>query len=599
MLRRLLASSRNRFIIGCCLVAPVLGGCAGITMSCVPESRQDGTLVATGVPAAAERGAMIRVDLTGTRLNEDKAGDPFACIEYVTAWWSGASIEDSQRFEVPKAQQCGTLSGFTIDVKVPTTSPVEKTASTTPYVGGTLSIQASGPRPIVDAPGWIDTAGSRKVALASFTVTVPAPANAAPVADLFPRYSPMPSRDYQPVVPPNGDAISADAIARSFAAIDARMSTDPEGGALTYAWDLDGDGVYGGAGDAPSGGTGNTDLPAGVAIVPADRRQAPGTSTGEIEVGVRVTDPAGLVGTKRIIVTVQNQGYYPVSRKITGLDTATPTVGGTVNVQFDASGTEMVCIVGSGSNPLSSAGTPFDIYTNNLAPGKTFPIAVSGTGPHRVTVALLIGQTQLPDCANVGNADVRYVWSDVYTPTAARRATRPYTARARLTVRGMTPLAATPTKAGPFENVIARGRYVLATPAKGGGVKRPAALRLFRRGDVVSSSPSLDFLGAGPNETMVGRTTMLLRGTGGALACVQADATAGSTTYTFLGGTGAARRLTAKAVAGAAAVKLPAKAPKRVTGQKRPARGNATVVASTGAPRGLPAACRALVKRLP
>jgi len=43
----------------------------------------------------------------------------------------------------------------------------------------------------------------------------------------------------------------------------------------------------------------------------------------------------------------------------------------------------------------------------------------------------------------------------------------------------------------------------------------------------------------------------------------------------------------------------PAKPPKTVKPQRRPVRGNAQMVASTGTARALPAACKALIRHLP
>ena len=94
-------------------------------------------------------------------------------------------------------------------------------------------------------------------------------------------------------------------------------------------------------------------------------------------------------------------------------------------------------------------------------------------------------------------------------------------------------------------------------------------------------------------------STMLLRGTGGVLACVRAESTASGLSYSFLGGTGAARRIVADAIATPAKVTPPAKPSKTVKPQRRPVRGNAQMAASTGAPRALPAACKALVRHLP
>lgn len=63
-------------------------------------------------------------------------------------------------------------------------------------------------------------------------------------------------------------------------------STDPEGGALTYAWDLDGDGAYDDS----------------TIVNPTWTYTTPAT----VSVGLKVTDPGGLFGTTTVTVTVGN-----------------------------------------------------------------------------------------------------------------------------------------------------------------------------------------------------------------------------------------------------------------------------------------------------
>ncbi len=63
-------------------------------------------------------------------------------------------------------------------------------------------------------------------------------------------------------------------------------STDPEGGALTYAWDLDGDGAYD---DSTAANPSYTYL-----------------SQASVTARLRVTDPGGLSGTASVVITVGN-----------------------------------------------------------------------------------------------------------------------------------------------------------------------------------------------------------------------------------------------------------------------------------------------------
>jgi hypothetical protein len=202
-------------------------------------------------------------------------------------------------------------------------------------------------------------------------------------------------------------------------------------------------------------------------------------------------------------------------------------------------------------------------------------------------------------CAAVGLSAPSFIWSDVYTSTAPRRAKAVYRARVNLTTTRAVPIASSVSNLGILTDVIGRGRYALSAPARARGVARPKALGLFRRGDFVASAPAVDFLGAGANETPIATSTMLLRGTGGALACVRAQSTTAGISYSFLGGTGAARRIVAQAFAAAARVAPPAKPPKAIKPQRRPVQGNAVMAASTGAARALPAACGALIRHLP
>lgn len=69
-------------------------------------------------------------------------------------------------------------------------------------------------------------------------------------------------------------------------------STDPEGGALTYSWDLDGNGTFGDA-------TGAT----------ASRTY---TTAGTYTPALRVTDPQGATGTATVTITVGNTPPSPV-----------------------------------------------------------------------------------------------------------------------------------------------------------------------------------------------------------------------------------------------------------------------------------------------
>jgi glucose/arabinose dehydrogenase len=69
-------------------------------------------------------------------------------------------------------------------------------------------------------------------------------------------------------------------------------SSDPEGGALTYAWDLNGDGIY----DDATGVTAQWTYP----------------NAGNVTVSLRVTDPGGATGTASQLINVGNSPPTPV-----------------------------------------------------------------------------------------------------------------------------------------------------------------------------------------------------------------------------------------------------------------------------------------------
>ncbi|HEX6357567.1 PQQ-dependent sugar dehydrogenase [Actinophytocola sp.] len=77
-------------------------------------------------------------------------------------------------------------------------------------------------------------------------------------------------------------------------------SSDPDGGALTYAWDLDGDGAYDDS----------------TAVNPTFTYVSPGV----VPVGLRVTDPGGLSGTTTVTVTV---GQPPNDAPVVTIDNPT------------------------------------------------------------------------------------------------------------------------------------------------------------------------------------------------------------------------------------------------------------------------------------
>jgi hypothetical protein len=160
--------------------------------------------------------------------------------------------------------------------------------------------------------------------------------------------------------------------------------------------------------------------------------------------------------------------------------------------------------------------------------------------------------------------------------------------------------------AGTFNGTTGRGTYTLNTPAKGNGSARPTALALFTKGDYVVRAASLGFSGASRTQTVIGQSTMLLRGTGGALVCLAVTGTPRGSTYVFRGGTGAAAKLTGDATS--TRLQVRAKSPKppksgkqsfKGKRQQKPIRSNALIAAATSKATPLPADCSALRRYLP
>jgi uncharacterized repeat protein (TIGR01451 family) len=114
-------------------------------------------------------------------------------------------------------------------------------------------------------------------------------------------------------------------------AFDGRTSSDPESGALTYRWDLDGDGTYD-----------DSTLAAPIWQY---------TTPGPVTVGLEVTDPGNLKGTTTTIVTPGGATNTPPVPVI-----ATPVVGTTWGV--------------GDPDPLAFSGSATDAQDGTLAPAN-------------------------------------------------------------------------------------------------------------------------------------------------------------------------------------------------------------------------------------
>ena len=157
--------------------------------------------------------------------------------------------------------------------------------------------------------------------------------------------------------------------------------------------------------------------------------------------------------------------------------------------------------------------------------------------------------------------------------------------------------------------IVNRGRYSLRAPARGAGAARPSGLAAFTSGDFASTSDASLTVAANGKAVIAGTTTMVIRGTRKALACIKVAQTDSSTIWTVMGGTGAGRTLRMVMNGGATlnslmttAVPVNAKITgkgKSATQALSPVSTTYGINASKGAGRGMGAACKTLVKRLP
>ena len=121
-------------------------------------------------------------------------------------------------------------------------------------------------------------------------------------------------------------ATPTNGIAPLVVSFDGGGSSDPEGGALTYAWDLDADGVY----DDSTSATPSRTY----------------TQDGQVTVGLRVTDSSGASDVASIVITVGNSA--PVATITAPTATTTWAVG--ESVAFSGTGTDAQ----SGALPASA-----------------------------------------------------------------------------------------------------------------------------------------------------------------------------------------------------------------------------------------------------
>jgi hypothetical protein len=541
----------------------LLSGCGAV--SCFNNTVQEGgagTVTFANPPTTVTPGTTVALDITGTNLREHCIYNVSSLLSTDSAWarrWYDPA-QDSSLFQPTVA--CRTFRG-TIDVPIPAD-----------FTGGELTVRVSSR---AQNAALLFTVGTIFTAQDSLTLKAAAPAApSAPTARVFPHYLRM---------------LSTEDAART---IDARTSTDPQGQTLTYTWDTNNDGVYG----DPVEETGT----AGLVRIPAATLNAIGT---RFTFGVKATNTSGLSATATARAEVITRLWSEVGQTIT-LAPAAGAAGSPSTVTLDnRAGATLGCVDSNGD----------DVYTDaELTAANAFTATfTAAAGNQRIAVIAA-------DVANTctfysqqiaaGSYGVDQVVATLYTSSAARSSratTKGYRAKARFTLGKATMVAlGTSDGAGTFNGTTGRGTYTLRTPAKGNGSTRPNALTLFPKGDYVVRAASLGFFGATRTQTVIGESTMLLRGTGGALICLGVTGTPRGSTYVFRGGTGAASKLTGSASSTRLQVRAKsAKPPKSGTQsfkgkrQQKPIRSNATIAAATATATPLPADCSALRRHLP
>ena len=398
--------------------------------------------------------------------------------------------------------------------------------------------------------------------------------------------------------------------------VDARTSTDPGGTALTYSWDLNGDGVYG---DQPAAQDASVTVPSGVAIVPDSVLQPFVIASAGFSalaegptVGVKVTNAGGQTSTA---TTVLKPSIFSVTTTSeVDLSTEAPSAGATVTATFAKTAYSLyvktACVDYDGDGAYESTVTFSDHSTTE---SKTATFTALAAGPHVVTTAF---------ADNVANctASPASVFRAVYISSAsgARRLTGSsdrasgYSAVTTMRLsKGKTLQASSKApQTMRLDGTVFGGRYRWSTPRRGNGSVRPGALGAFTTGAYVAQAGKLAVVGGAAHEVGVGSGTMLLRGAGANdLLCLAVTSPGPVQNTLLLGGTGAGANL--RGSLSGASLMMPfdaiglvgvtgtAKNLRPEFGQIKPFSNTATLTASNGTARKLPTACRALVAYLP
>lgn len=401
------------------------------------------------------------------------------------------------------------------------------------------------------------------------------------------------------------------------ALVDARLSSDPNGQALTFSWDLNGDGQFG---DATDGGSGSTPEQGLAYVSPATMAAEP---TQYQTVAVRVTAADGRSGTtsirfrKLLSGALGNGSVVPSPAAAPAGSTITLTVNlpsGSDLRPIDGTNRATACLDTNGDGVYGDA-----ILRFTTASPQTVTLAgQAAAGFHRVGAVIWWPSTN-EDCANRDGESLvdRYAGgfiqliSNAYQTTGAasrQGAAKQYTAASRLRLNPIAnPVPGTVAGDGTVRGIVTRGTFTFATPAASRKVRRPDGLADLARGTYVARAATSAISGTGQSGKAVytGASTVLLRGRNGTLACLTVNASIANSVLTMRGGTGSASRLVFTANQIQTPFTLPtlaefarqnrAKTPPKA----RPVIGRGPITASTGAkPRPLNAACRGLQRHL-
>jgi predicted extracellular nuclease len=219
-------------------------------------------------------------------------------------------------------------------------------------------------------------------------------------------YDPGPYRssDHDPVLvginmnaSPTVDAGGPYAVIEGSSVIVSATGTDPDGDALTYAWDLDNDGTFETAGQS--------------ATFSATGIEAPATRT----IGVQVTDEGGLTGTDTAVVNViwAFDGFFPPIDNLPTINTV--RAGSAVPVRFSLTGDQGLAVIAAGSptsTPIAcDTGAPTDPIEETTTSGQSgltydastdtytynWKTSKGWTGCRRFTLTLADGTTHKAD----------------------------------------------------------------------------------------------------------------------------------------------------------------------------------------------------------